>query len=143
MKKTAIFTGFIIAALSIAGCTQYTCAPIKTYSEPWVQLDKSFGTGEACMTSIWDVGVCAANTQEVADVQIKWALECVVYCKKALKEKAIKSCRGISMDRSHGRPLCKRVTPSAEMPALQNPWYIICSDISSSCECLPMKSKKH
>ncbi len=143
MKKTVIlFTGLIIVFFGLMGCTHYTCAPSKAYHEPWVQTGDSYRTGPACMTAIWDVGVCATDTPEVAELQIKWGLDCMAYCKKSSKEKAIKSCAGVSMNQDHGRPLCKRLAGSADMPELESPWYIICSDISSACECRPVKSKK-
>lgn len=94
------------------------------------------------MTAIWDVGICAVETPAVADKQIKWALDCVDYCKQSSKEKKIKACTGVSMDQDHGRPLCKRISSSLDMPRLAKPWYIICSDISATCRCETIKRKK-
>ncbi len=143
-KKGVLLTGLFILLSAIAGgCAHYTCAPLKGYHEPWVQTGDSYGTGEACMTAIWDVGVCATDTQAVADIQIKWALDCMAYCKTPSKKKGIKSCYGVSKNQDHGRPLCKRIKASADMPPLDTPWYVICSDLASTCECRPKKSKKH
>lgn len=94
------------------------------------------------MTAIWDVGVCAVDAPAVAEVQIKWALECAAYCKKYNKEEKIKPCLGVTMNQDHGRPLCKRIPRSAEMPDIGNPWYIICSNLSASCQCEPREKKK-
>ncbi len=94
------------------------------------------------MTAIWGVGACAAVTPAVAEVQIEWALDCVDYCKESSEKEKIKPCMGVSMNQDHGRPLCKRIPRSAGMPEIENPWYIICSDISSTCECEPRVEKK-
>jgi len=143
MKKTdLILAGLIIVLFGISGCARHTCAPSKNYHETWVQKDDSYRTSDACMMAIWDVGTCATDTPEVADVQITWALDCQAYCKKASTEQAIKPCAGTSINQDHGRPLCKRVATSSDMPMLEKPWYVICSDISSTCECDPVKSEK-
>lgn len=126
-----------------AGCAPYSCAPSKTYNEAWVANGDSFATGEACMTAIWKVGACAVETPAVAEVQIKWSLDCVDYCKQSSEKEKIKSCMGISMDQDHGRPLCKRIPRTSDMPLIEKPWYIICSNIYASCKCVPnVKEKK-
>ncbi len=133
-------TLIIIAALS--GCAHYTCAPPKHYHDPWVSNGETFSSGEACMTAIWNVGICATDTPAVAEEQIKWALDCTSYCGKEDKKQGIMACTGVSMNQDHGRPLCKRIPANTEMPELENPWYIICSNISATCECTPLKGKK-
>ncbi len=132
---------FLLLLLT-AGCARYTCAPDKGFHEAWVANGESFPAIPACMTAIWDVGTCAVETPAIADQQIKWALKCVAYCKRASKTEKIKACTGVSMNQDHGRPLCKRIPRTPDMPPIENPWYIICSDISATCKCLPIVKKK-
>ncbi len=142
LKAKTLLPVALMLLFVTAGCARYSCAPQKGYHDSWVANGDSFPTSDTCMTAIWDVGMCSVSTPAVADVQIKWALECVAYCKQSSKEKKIKACTGISMDQDHGRPLCKRLSRSAGMPELDNPWYVICADISATCQCEPLRKQK-
>ena len=140
--ERAILPLVLAALLVIAGCTHYACSPPKHYHDPWVANGETYPTIEACMTAIWDVGVCSDETPAVADLQIRWALDCRAYCQRVSEKDHIKSCMGVSMNQDHGRPLCKRVPLTTADTDIIAPWYIICSDLSATCQCVPMRKKK-
>jgi len=145
IKKTLLPLLLIILVIS-AGCahqeTEKACAPPKYYSDPWVANGETFPTIDACMTTIWRPEACSNETPGVADLQIKWALDCTAYCRVSSEKDGTKSCLGISMNQDHGRPLCKRLPYGSDAPEMVNPWYIICADISASCKCVPHKQRK-
>ncbi len=143
IQKTLLPLLLTVILIVSAGCAhQRACAPPKYYSDPWVPNDETFPTVDACMTAIWKPGACSNETPGVADLQIKWALDCTAYCRRASDEDGTKSCLGIAMNQDHGRPLCKRLPYDSEAPAMINPWYIICADISVSCKCVPETRRK-